>query len=454
MFDLDFVKKEFGKYNIQYWDCRYSETESTGISFWNKKIKHIGQGISKCVGVRVLSRDGWGFSGGTKFEKKDIRKLISDSVRMARLLDKKEKIDLGNLKTIKDSKVIKGKQEIGKVSLEDKKDFLQEQNYSLEKPITSVFIGYSDSVEKKIFLSPFREIHQRKDSLFLAGKVSAVDSGKSEEKHFRATGAGGFETVKNVQKELDEAIAKTKKFIQAKPLKGGKSDLVLSGELTGLFVHEALGHASESDLLLVGQSCLKGRIGESLSSDFVNVLEDPTQDGFNELGSYYYDDEGIPARKNFILKKGKLNSYLHTLETASKMGASPTGNGRVESSLNLPLVRMSNTYLGKGDCKFDDLIKEIKEGYFLSGFNGGETNPTDGSFQFGVGESYKIKKGKIVSPVRGGGIGGFTLDFLKKIKLIENKYSEGSPGLCGKWGQSVPTGGKNPAVLVKEALLV
>ena len=454
MFDVDFVKKEFGKYNVQYWDCRYSEIESTGISFWNKKIKHIGQGNSASLGIRILSKDGWGFAGSTNFEKQNLKKIISDAVRIAQLLDRGKKIDLGNLKAVKASTIIKGKQELGKISLEKKKDFLQEQNYSMDKPITSVHLGYNDSIENKFFLNPVSEIHQRTDRLYLAGNISALSSGKSEEKHFRLTGLGGFEKLKNTQEELDRSISKTKEFIHAKSLKGGKSDIILSGEITGLFVHEALGHASESDIVLSGQSCLKGLKGKDLSGTHVNILDDPTQGDFREFGSYYYDDEGITARKNFILKQGKLNYYLHTLETAKKMGDAPTGNGRAEGSLTVPLVRMSNTYLEKGDCKFDDLVRDLKEGYLLRGFNGGETNPTDGGFQFGVAEAYKIQKGKIVEPIRGGAIAGFTLDFLKKIKLIENKYSEDSPGFCGKWGQKVPTGGRNPAVLVREALLV
>lgn len=455
MIDIDFIKKEIEKYNVQYWDCRYSKLEQTGILFWNKELKQIGQGDFEGVGVRILIGDGWGFSASTKVDNGSLRELIKNAVKISKLLNKgKEKIKMENIKSIKDKKQIKGKREIGEISLEEKKNFLQEQNYELKDPIKSIYLRYRDIKEKRFFISSSSEIHQEIDSIYLVGGVSAFESGKSEEKQFRVAGLGGFENLKNSQQELDKTILGAKKFLKASSIKKGKYDLVLSGDLTGLFVHEALGHASEADFILKGNSCLKGLLGKKLAGENINILDDPTQENFRGFGSYYYDDEGVSSRKNYILKNGKLNSYLHTLETSKKLNTAPTGNARAENSLVKPIVRMSNTYMEKGDYNFNDLLEEIKEGYFLKGFKGGQTNPADGGFQFGAADAYYVKNGKIIEPVRGGGIGGHTLNFLRKIKFVEDKYSEESLGFCGKSGQVVLTGGRNPAVFVKEALLI
>ncbi len=455
MIDIDFLRREIEKLRVDYWDCRYSETHHSGITLWNKELKQIGEGDSSGIGIRILNGNGWGFAASTRTDKKSLREIIKQSYRISMLLKKgNEKINMNNIKSVKTKKQIRGKRDIRKMDLEDKKDFLLEQSYELKGSIKSVYLRYLDRRERKMFISPLSEIYQETDSVFLTGGVSAFESGKSEEKVFRVAKLGGFENLKQIQGKLDNAILNSKKFLRATSIKGGKYDVVLSGELTGLFVHEALGHASEADAVLKGASCLKGLLGKKLAGSSVSILDDPTQDNFKGWGSYYYDDEGIKARKNYIIKKGILNSHLHSIETSKKLGMPLTGNARAENSLHRPIVRMSNTYVEKGCESFEEMVERIKEGYFLKGFKGGETNPADGGFQFGAADAYYIRRGRIVGPVRGGGIGGNTLELLKRIMLIENKYSEDSPGFCGKDGQSVYTGGRNPAVLVKGATIV
>ena len=453
--DLEFIKREIEKYKIQYWDCRYSRINSSNILLWNKELRQIGEESFEGVGVRVLTGNGWGFSSTTKTDKESLRKIIKQAVKISKLLNRgNKKIFFGELKGIKDIKQIKGKKNIENISLEEKKNFLLEQKYNLNGPIKSIYLKYRDRIEKKIFLNSLSEIHQSVNSVYLAGGISAFDSGKSEEQMFRKTGLGGFENLKNTQEEIDNAISKTKTFLYAKNIRSGKYDVILSGGLTGLFVHEALGHAAEADHVLQDASCLKELMGKKLAGENVNILDDPTQDDFNGWGSYYYDDEGTKARKNYIILKGRLNSYLHTLETSKELGMLPTGNARAENSLAKPIARMSNTYVEKGDYSFNELIEKIKNGYLLKGFKGGETDPAGGGFQFGASESYYVKNGKIIEAMRGAGIGGKTLDTLKNIKFVENKYSEDSPGFCGKMGQRVFAGGNNPAVFVKGIVLI
>ncbi len=463
MIDADFIKKEFEKHKVAYWDCRYNKIISSGILLWNKELRQISESETEGVSIRVFDKNSWGFAATTKTDRESIRKTIRQAIKISNLISLKKKkserktpkeiFSSDLFKEIKDKKMIKGKKNIMDLDIREKKNLLLEQNYELKAPIKSVYLRYADRTEKKLFISSSKEIFQETDSVFLVGGVSAAEAGNTEEKMFKVSALGGFEALKNVQKELDKTIARSKKFLKAPHLKPGKWDVVMSGELTGVFVHEALGHASEADTVLHGASCLKGKLNKKIANPRVSVIDDPTQGNYREWGCYYYDDEGIKSKKNYIIKKGILNTYLHSLETSLKMKTAPTGNARAENALYKPIVRMSNTYVEKGDYSFKELIKKIKKGYFLRGFNGGATNPADGGFQFGVVDAYYVENGKIVNPVRGGAIGGHTLDILRKIKFVENKYSEKSDGFCGKDGQRVYSGGKNPAVFVEKAHL-
>src|SRR3989344_281705 len=166
--DLEFIKREIEKYKIQYWDCRYSRRNSSNILLWNKELRQIEEESFEGVGVRVLTGNGWGFSSTTKTDKESLKQ-------------------------------IKGKKNIENISLEEKKNFLLEQKYHLNGPIKSIYLKYRDRIEKKIFLNSLSEIHQSVNSVYLAGGISAFDSGKSEEQMFRKIGLGGFENLKNTQ---------------------------------------------------------------------------------------------------------------------------------------------------------------------------------------------------------------------------------------------------------------
>ncbi len=455
MIDSDFVKKQIEKEKVRYWDFRYTKLNSANLLLWNKELKQIGESESEGIGVRVLIGNGWGFSASADVGKEGIKNSIKNAVKIAKLLkDVKEEVSLPEIKGIKDEKKILVKKNPEKIAIEEKKKFLLEQNHEIKNEIKSIYLKYQDSVEKTLFLSSKSEVKQEITGVFIAGGITAEQNGKNEEQIFRIAKLGGIEKLKGVQEKLDESVKKTKEFLNADKAKSGKNDVVLSGGITGLFAHEALGHASEADLVLQDSSCLKGLIGERLAEDNVSILDDGTQNDYGEWGSFYFDDEGTKAGKTYIIKKGKLNSYLHSLETASKLKIELTGNGRAETSLYKPIVRMSNTYVEKGEHSFEELLEKIKKGYLLKGFRGGMVDPATGGFQFGAQEAYYVENGEIKKPVRGVGFGGHTLELLQKIKAVEKKYSEDSPGFCGKGGQKVLAGGKNPAIFVKEAVII
>lgn len=212
----------------------------------------------------------------------------------------------------------------------------------------------------------------------------------------------------------------------------------------GVMFHEAVGHGLEGDYARRGSSFYSGRIGETVGSDRVSVID---SGGMPDLrGSYNMDDEGTVPAKNLLIEKGVLRGFLTDRITASVTGSARTGNGRRQSYRFPPLVRMSNTYLAQGEDAVEEMIKETKKGLFARTLGGGEVDTTSGNFTFGVLEGYRIEDGRITSPVRGANLVGSGPEVMKRIDRVgpDMKFW---PGTCGK-GQWVPVSSGAPTLRI------
>ena len=139
-----------------------------------------------------------------------------------------------------------------------------------------------------------------------------------------------------------------------------KLDLILGSEVVGLVMHESAGHPCEADRITgreaaqAGESFItKDMIGQKIGPEIVTVVDDPTVE--HSFGHYLYDDEGVQARRRFLIKNGTINEFLHNRETAFEMGVESNGAARAEFFDREPIVRMANTFMLPGDSTFEEL---------------------------------------------------------------------------------------------------
>jgi TldD protein len=226
--------------------------------------------------------------------------------------------------------------------------------------------------------------------------------------------------------------------------------VIADPDLAGVFAHEAVGHASEADLVSTGDSCFAGRIGERIGSEMVTIRDDATVPGMN--GRMVYDDEGVKAGNKVLIRKGILNDFIQSRETAAKLNMTPNGGARAESYHGRPLVRMSNTFFEKGDRDFKELLEGVKLGVYAKGTRGGQVNTAQGFFQFNAQESYLIENGEITKPLRDVSLSGRTLDILKLIDGVGKDKDLTGVGICGK-GQMVPVGDGGPHIRIARCVV-
>ncbi|WP_410319798.1 TldD/PmbA family protein [Methanobrevibacter sp.] len=441
------IKKTIPK--VDYIDIRAGMSDNTSILMKDGNVDEINTGISLGARIRVLKNGAWGFAYTTDLS--NLNEITDTAIQLSNSLT--GDVELSESDVIKDKVEVDVKIPFKDISIEEKKEILKQANdaATIDK-VNSTTVGYSDSEINELFMnSEGSEIQTKTSKVRMALNASATDGEIIQFGHGSLGGVKGFEAVadEDIDKFGREIGEKAVRLLDAKPAPSGKFPVIADPLLTGVLIHEALGHAVEGDLILQNDSILKGKLGEMIASDIVNIFDDASKkDGF---GYYPYDVEGVKTKPNQLVKDGKLISLLNSRETASKLGMPSSGNAR-SIIADKPIVRMSNTYLQPGDNTFDELIEDIPDGIYLKGSRGGQVDTGKGIFQFNAGEGYLIKNGEITTPIRDVSLSGNILETLKNIDAIGNDF-ELSVGFCGKDGQTAPVGDGGPHTRILNALV-
>jgi TldD protein len=248
----------------------------------------------------------------------------------------------------------------------------------------------------------------------------------------------GFELLEDDPGQIAEGAAtKALALLDAIPAPSGSMPVVVGGGFGGVLFHEMTGHGLEADHIQKGASVYVGKLGERVAEPLLNAYDDGRLPG--EWGSDAIDDEGQPTQKTQVIEGGRLTSYLYDHLTAERAGVASTGNGRRESFRQLPIPRMTNTYIAPGESTPEEMIAAVERGFYAVSFGGGQVDPATGDFVFGVSEGYLIEGGEVTKPCRGATLIGNCLDALAAIDAVGNDFFM-KTGICGKGGQKVPVG--------------
>lgn len=432
--------------NADYVDIRVNESQNNVIVMKDGKIQEIRSGNDFGGCVRVLKNGAWGFSFTTN--PSQLQDAAQSALKLAKTLQ--SEVKLAEIEHVKDAVKSKAKLKPSKVSLDEKKEVISDvENAACLDGIVSTTVNYVDQEGRTIFASCEGTALQVEDSrvaLFL--NAVAASEGVIQFGHKSTGGAAGFEVIKkeDLEKFGRTPAEKALRLLKADLPPSGKFPVVMDPELTGVFIHEALGHAAEADLILQNDSILKGKTGTAIGSSQVTIIDDASMDAF---GYYPYDSEGVKTRENILVQDGVLTSFLSSRETASQLDIIPSGNARSAVD-DQPIVRMSNTYLKPGSVEFEEILEDMDSGIYLRGSRGGQVDTGKGVFQFNAAESFLIENGEVSNPLRDVSLSGNILDMLLQVDAVGSDFKMGV-GFCGKSGQTVPVGDGGPHIRVKEA---
>ncbi len=334
-----------------------------------------------------------------------------------------------------------------KVSLLQRVD---EAARSMGGAIGQVSAGYADS-RKRIIVANSDGLLAEDEQVRHILRISVVANGDAGmQTGFESLGHTiGFELFDqhDVEELARTAARQAITKLRARPAPSGAIPVVIKAGSGGVLFHEACGHGLEADLVSKGASVYRGKVGELVASPLVTLVDDGTMAG--EWGAIGIDDEGHPSQHNVLIQDGVLTDYMWDHLRARKEGHAHSGNGRRQSYMHLPMVRMTNTYVLNGTENAEDIIRDTPYGVYVAKLGGGSVNTASGDFVFGMTEAYLIENGELTDPLREGNLIGNGPQVLRDIDALANDFAMGNPGTCGKDGQGVPVGDGQPTLRVK-----
>lgn len=436
----DFCVRYALKKGASYSEARLERYTGNGFVLKNGNPSISGFDVLSGIGVRLVINKTLGFVAINQLDKKEIKRAIDKGIKITRASSKiGDSIKFSSEDLKKANYKVKQRIKLNDVSPEEKLKALMELDKDL-KDVKHRYFSYSDNIIEKYFTnSEGIKISAEIPTLSIFYYLTLMELGNSIQRYWQYGNSGGWEFFKkwDLNKKLSEEIKALNNNLKfGKKAPKGEIDVVVGPEVTGLMVHESAGHPYEADRIFgreaaqAGESFInKEMVGQQIGSEIVNVVDDPTME--NNYGFYLYDDEGVKARRRFLIKNGKINEFLHNRETAYVMGLRSNGSARANNYNVEAIVRMGNTFMLPGDYNEDEIIKEVKEGVFIKNFSEWNIDDVRLNQRYVGNEAYLIKNGEIKNPIKRPAIEITTPRLYKSIDAIGKKI-EFHAATCGK----------------------
>jgi TldD protein len=320
--------------------------------------------------------------------------------------------------------------------------------------VRQVTVSYGDRVKRtRVLNTEGTDARQELVSVVLTVSVVVEEKGRLQTGTEVVGAQRGFEIAQGGQPfaAARRAAARALAKLRAPKAKAGEMPVVLSSSAGGTFIHEAIGHSLEVDHVQEGSSpAYRGAVGKTVAPENITVIDDPTLP--YQRGSFFFDDEGVPATPTALVSKGVLTGYLYDRTTALREGRASNGHGRRQSFADRAYPRMSNLYIAPGPDDPAQIVKSLERGLFVTRMGGGQVNTATGEFVFEVDEGFWVEGGRIKHLVRDANLLGIGPEVLKSIDRVGWDMGWGI-GTCGKEGQNVPVSDGQPTIRLPKVVV-
>ena len=446
-----------------YADARVMDIRHRDISVKNGEVGNMAESESLGIGIRVIADGAWGFAATDRLTKEGVQACAAEAVAIAKAsaLAKRENVALAPESAYVDTWQNPFLKDPFRIPVERQLDVLMAADKEMRK-VKGVTLAEGSMAFKRIeqlFVSSIgSSIHQVKMQSG-AGIVATAFAGNEIQKRSYPNSFGGQHMLRGYEliEELDlvghaprvgeEAVA----LHSAAQCPEGQRTIILDSSQLGLQIHESIGHPIELDRVLgmeanfAGMSFLTVDKLRKLKygSDIVNVVADARLAHGPGLGTFAYDDEGVPAQCTPIITNGLFTGYLSNRETASAIGENRSnGTMRTESWNRLPIIRMTNISINPGTWRFDDLIGDTDDAIYMETNRSWSIDDRRYHFQFSTEIGWEIKAGKKTRMIKNPSYSGITTEFWNSCDAIcsrDHWTLWGTPN-CGK-GQPMQTMG-------------
>lgn len=437
-----------------YADIRFETSDNTGFAYRGKELDNASTGQFSGGIVRACKNGGWGSCVFDTLD--DLTSKVADAAAAAASVGKEETVLAEPSVPMEQLFPAQLRNDFRGVSLDEK--------VALAGRYNDIILNSVPGVESSnvVYGENFRSVHfastrgnyfmEERPRILLYLVAIARDGSQVQRASESFSSATDFSTVLHREELAREVAERAVALLKAPQCPGGRHNVILRPDFCGVFAHEAFGHLSEADFLYENPAMRDLMcIGKQLGNADLNIIDDGSIG--NLIGTQQLDDEGTPTQKTMLISNGVLAGHLHSLETAGKMGAKPTGNARAIGRGRAPIVRMTNTYIDAGALSKDELFAGVDDGIYACGMQGGQTMME--MFTFSAAYGYRIKNGQLCELLRDIVLTGNVFETLHNIDGIANDltlYELG--GGCGKGGQSpLPVTFGGPHIRLRDAVI-
>lgn len=454
MYLLEKALERASQLGASYADVRKVSRRTQGLLVRNGSLERITNGNDEGYGIRVLVAGAWGFAASNIFTAEEVAKTAELAVEYAKAAKPFTKHEALIGETHGEAAYWKAPVHTDpfEVPIKDKVDLLVRASkaaMAVSPKVKLVMANLSFLHESKLFMST-EGARIEQEFTESGGSVSctAIGDGDMQIRSYPGSfggnfGQAGYEYVleqdleKGAVKAAEEAVA----LLTAEQCPSGEMTLILLPEQLALQIHESCGHPVELDRVFGTEAAYAGtsflttdKLGSGFryGSDKVNLYQCSTTP--KGLGTYAYDDEGVPSCRTALVEKGEFVGYLTGREWAGRIGQQSNATMRADGWSKTPMVRMTNVCLASGDETLESLIAGTEDGVMMTGIKSWSIDDTRVNFQFGCEIGWRIKGGKVTGLVKNPTYTGKTPEFWGSCDGVANESEWvlwGVPN-CGK----------------------
>ena len=397
------------------------DENSFSVRVHDQKVEAFSYSDTKGLGIRVLVEGKVGVAYTEDFGEAALQMVVREAVANARINEKAEKVLLANYPSV-DARLNLYNPELAKVSVEQKVAFIKEVDRiarTLDKRIINVpYCVYGDGTSR-VRIANSRGLDKQEQHNYTSAFVSPLaEEGEEKRASHDFVISRDFGTF-NAEELARKAVQKTTELLGGQPFEPGEYPVVFTGETMASMLSTFAGIFSAREVH-EGRSLLAGKIGESIASEHVTLLDDALHpDG---IGARLFDSEGYPSQTTPVVEAGVLKTFLHNTVTAGKDGVKSTGNGSRGYKGDLT-VSPSNFYIKPGSMTRDEMMSSqprIIEIVGLAGLHSG-ANPISGDFSLS-GEGFLWENGERKHSLQMFTVSGNIINMLRDVKAVANDF--------------------------------
>jgi len=424
-----------------YAAARIADDRSRALSTKNGKLGSAADSASFGIGIRVLADGAWGFAASDDLSRPAVEATAAYAVEIAKASAqvKEHDVQLAPEKAAVADWISPYQIDPFSTSIEQNLDLLMKIDAELRSVpgVTLAETNMNFRREELWFVSSEgADIHQTKFTVG-AGYAAYAFAGNEIQKRSYPNSFGGqwqnkgyeliheLKLVENARRVGEEAVA----LLKADQCPEGVFDMILDGSQLGLQIHESVGHPIELDRVLGMEANYAGTSFLTLDklrtlrygSEAVNIVADARQEHGAGLGTFAFDDEGVPAQCIPVITHGLFTGYLSSRETAHMIGLNCSGGTlRAEAWNRLPMIRMTNVSILPGEKPLtrEQLISATDHGIEMETNRSWSIDDKRYNFQFGCEIGWEIKNGRRKRMLKNPSYSGITTEFWNAMDAI------------------------------------